>query len=130
MARTAPGDIRALLPAVAPEQAEPFEAILKDLDTIILPGISHWQNPNFFGYFPSNGMLASVLGDYVSTGLGALGLSWQASPALTEVEEVMTDWMRQMTGLSDAWSGVIQDTASTSTLVALICARERLTDYG
>src|SRR5580658_9480940 len=130
MARTAPGDIRALLPAVAPEQAEPFEAILKDLDTIILPGISHWQNPNFFGYFPSNGMLASVLGDYVSTGLGALGLSWQASPALTEVEEVMTDWMRQMTGLSDVWSGVIQDTASTSTLVALICARERLTDYG
>jgi len=130
MARTAPGDIRALLPAEAPQHAEPFEAILKDLDSIILPGISHWQNPNFFGYFPSNGLLASVLGDYASTGLGALGLSWQASPALTEVEEVMTDWMRQMTGLSDAWSGVIQDTASTSTLVALICARERSTGYG
>ena len=95
-----------------------------------MPGLSHWQHPRFFGYFPSNGLLASVLGDYLSTGLGVLGLSWQSSPALTEVEEVVTDWMRQMVGLSDAWSGVIQDTASTSTLVALICARERATDYG
>ena len=95
-----------------------------------MPGLSHWQHPRFFGYFPSNAPLASVLGDYVSTGLGVLGLSWQSSPALTELEEVVTDWMRQMLGLSDAWSGVIQDTASTSTLVALICARERATDYG
>ena len=71
-----------------------------------------------------------MLGDYVSTGLGVLGLAWQSSPALTEVEEVTTDWMRQMLGLSDAWSGVIQDTASTSTLVALMCARERATNYG
>ena len=70
-----------------------------------------------------------MLGDYLSTGLGVLGLSWQASPALTELEEVVVDWMRQMVGLSDAWSGVIQDTASTSTLVALICARERTSDY-
>jgi aromatic-L-amino-acid decarboxylase len=130
MARTAPGDIRALLPVEAPEQAEPFDAILKDLDAIILPGLSHWQHPNFFGYFPSNGLLASVLGDYASTGLGVLGLSWQSSPALTELEEVVTDWMRRMAGLSDTWSGVIQDTASTCTLVALLCARERATDYG
>ena len=92
---------------------------------MILPGLSHWQHPRFFGYFPSNGELASVLGDYLSTGLGVLGLSWQSSPALTEVEEVVTDWMRQMVGLSPAWSGVIQDTASTSTLVALLCAREQ-----
>src|SRR5207302_6381447 len=84
----------------------------------------------FFGYFPSNGLLASVLGDYVSTGLGVLGLSWQSSPALTEVEEVVTDWLRQMLGLSSEWSGVIQDTASTSTLMALICAREKATGYG
>src|SRR5262249_17861952 len=76
-------------------------------------------------YFPANAPLESVLGDYLSTGLGVLGLSWQSSPALTEMEEVTTDWVRQMVGLSDAWSGVIQDTASTSTLVALICARER-----
>jgi len=129
MARTAPGEIRAQLPAGAPEQPDAFEAILQDLDRIVLPGLSHWQHPNFFGYFPSNGLLASVLGDYVSTGLGVLGLSWQSSPALTEVEEVVTDWMRQMTGLSGDWSGVIQDTASTCTLVALLCARERSSNY-
>lgn len=130
MARTAPGDIRARIAAEPPEQPESFEAILRDLDEIILPGLSHWQHPSFFGYFPSNGLLASVLGDYASTGLGVLGLSWQASPALTELEEAMTDWMRRMTGLSEAWSGVIQDTASSSTLVALLCARERTTEYG
>ena len=95
-----------------------------------MPGLSHWQHPRFFGYFPSNASLASVLGDYVSTGLGTLGLAWQSSPALTELEEVVTDWMRRMVGLSDGWSGVIQDTASTSTLIALLCARERTTAYG
>jgi len=130
MARTAPGEIRAQLPPGAPEQPESFENILQDLENIVLPGLSHWQHPNFFGYFPSNGLLASVLGDYASTGLGVLGLSWQASPALTEVEEVVTDWVRQMTGLDQAWSGVIQDTASTSTLIALLCARERTSNYG
>ncbi len=101
-----------------------------DLDRLIMPGLSHWQHPRFFGYFPANSELSSVLGDYLSTGLGVLGLSWQASPALTELEEVVADWMRQMVGLSDAWSGVIQDTASTATLVALICARERTSGYG
>jgi aromatic-L-amino-acid decarboxylase len=129
MARTAPGEIRAQLPASPPENPEKFDAIFKDMDQIVMPGLSHWQHPRFFGYFPSNGSLASVLGDYLSTGLGVLGLSWQSSPALTEVEEVVTDWMRQMIGLSDAWSGVIADTASTSTLIALICARERATDF-
>jgi aromatic-L-amino-acid decarboxylase len=129
MARTAPGEIKAKLPAHPPEEPEPFDAILRDMDQIVKPGLSNWQHPMFFGYFPSNGELASVLGDFMSTGLGVLGLSWQASPALSEVEEVMTDWMRQMVGLSDAWSGVIQDTASTCTLVALMCARERATDY-
>jgi len=130
MARTAPGEVRALVPADPPLQAESFDAILADLDRVVMPGLSHWQHPSFFGYFPSNGELASVLGDYVSTGLGVLGLSWQSSPALTEIEEVVTDWMRRMTGLSSAWSGVIQDTASTCTLVALICARERASNFG
>jgi aromatic-L-amino-acid decarboxylase len=125
MARTAPGEIRAQLPAAPPDAPESFDAIFADLEGIILPGLSHWQSPDFFGYFPSNGLLSSVLGDYASTGLGVLGLSWQSSPALTELEEVTTDWMRQMVGLSDAWSGVIQDTASTCTLLALICAREK-----
>jgi aromatic-L-amino-acid decarboxylase len=125
MAQTAPGEIRALLPSSPPDSPESFDAILEDLEKIILPGLSHWQHPNFFGYFPSNGLLSSVLGDFASTGLGVLGLSWQSSPALTELEEVTTDWMRQMVGLSEAWSGVIQDTASTCTLIALICAREK-----
>ncbi|MDR3701908.1 MAG: pyridoxal-dependent decarboxylase [Candidatus Sulfopaludibacter sp.] len=129
MARTAPGEVRAQLPPAPPMAPEPFAAILSDLDKIVVPGLSHWQHPNFFGYFPSNGLLASVLGDFTSTGLGVLGLSWQSSPALTEIEEVVTDWMRQMMGLSDAWSGVIQDTASTCTLVALLCAREKATNY-
>ena len=129
MARTEPGDVRKQLPAEAPSHPEPFDAIVRDLDRIIVPGLSHWQHPQFFGYFPCNGTLASVLGDYVSTGLGVLGLAWQSSPALTELEEVVTDWMRTMLGLSDAWSGVIQDTASTSTLIALMCARERTTGY-
>jgi aromatic-L-amino-acid decarboxylase len=130
MSRSEPGAIKAALPATPPETGEGFDAILADLERVVMPGLSHWQHPSFFGFFPSNGELASVLGDYVSTGLGVLGLNWQASPPLTEVEEVVTDWMRRMTGLSDAWSGVIHDTASVCTLVALMCARERTTNYG
>ena len=127
--RVKPGEIRAQLPATPPSQPEPFEGVFNDLEQIILPGLSHFQHPSFFGYFPSNGELSSVLGDYLSTGLGALGLSWQSSPALTELEELVTDWMRQMIGLSDAWSGVIQDTASSCTLVALMSAREKRSNY-
>jgi aromatic-L-amino-acid decarboxylase len=129
MSRAVPGAIKARLPQAPPATAEDFGAIFRDLDEVILPGLSHWQHPRFFGYFPSNGELSSVLGDYLSTGLGVLGLSWQSSPALTEVEEVVTDWMRQMLGLSPAWSGVIQDTASSCTLVALLCARERASAF-
>jgi aromatic-L-amino-acid decarboxylase len=129
MAAVQPGAIKAQFPAMPPQEPEPFERILADVDQIIAPGLSHFQHPRFFGYFPANAMLASVLGDYLSTGLGALGISWQSAPALTELEEVVLDWLRQMVGLSSAWSGVIQDTASTTTLVALICARERATDF-
>ncbi len=129
MARTAPGEVKEQFPAAPPEQPEDFAAIFHDLERAILPGLSHWQHPHFYGYFPANAALASVLGDYLSTGLGVIGLSWQASPALTELEEVVTDWMRQLVGLSLAWSGVIQDTASTCTLTALLCARERTTGY-
>ncbi len=125
-----PGAIRSRLPHSAPEEPEPFEAVLADLEQVIAPGLSHWQHPRFFGYFPANATLASVLGDIVSSGLGQLGLNWQSSPALTELEEQMTDWMRQLFGLSEAWRGVIQDTASTTTLVALLCARERATGHG
>jgi aromatic-L-amino-acid/L-tryptophan decarboxylase len=130
MAQVVPGQIKRNLPAAPPEAPESLEAVISDLTRVILPGCTHWQDPRFFGYFPSNSSLAAVLGDYVSTGLAQLGLNWQASPALTELEEVTTDWLRQMLGLSGEWSGVIQDTASTSTLVALICARERATKFG
>jgi aromatic-L-amino-acid decarboxylase len=129
MSQVEPGAVRAQLPAEPPTAPESFDGIFRDLDQIIMPGLSHWQHPHFYGYFPANSALASVLGDYLSTGLGVLGLSWQASPALTELEEVVTGWVRQMVGLSAAWSGVIQDTASTSTLIALICARERTSNY-
>ncbi|MDF0732034.1 DOPA decarboxylase [Pseudomonas entomophila] len=129
MAQVEPGYLKAALPAAAPQQGEAFDAILDDVSTLVMPGLSHWQHPDFYGYFPSNGTLSSVLGDFLSTGLGVLGLSWQSSPALSELEETTLDWLRQLLGLSEQWSGVIQDTASTSTLVALICARERATGY-
>ena len=134
MSASKPGEIHAMLPASPPQQPEAFAEVLADLDRVVMPGLTLWQHPRFFGYFPSNALPAGILADMVSTGLGVLGLSWQSSPAITEVEDVVLDWVRQMVGLSGAreggaWHGVIQDTASTSTLVALICARERATDY-
>jgi aromatic-L-amino-acid decarboxylase len=124
-----PGDVTARLPTTPPDQPEPFPTILAEFNDLIVPGLTLWQHPRFFGYFPSNALLAGVLGDMASTGLGVLGLSWQSSPAITELEDVVLDWVRQMLGLSTAWHGVIQDTASTSTLVALITARERASHY-
>ncbi len=129
MSQVRPGDIKKMLPSDPPQAPEPMAAVLADLDRVVLPGLSHWQHPRFFGYFPGNSLLAGILGDFASSGMGVLGLAWQSGPALTEIEEVMTDWVRRMVALSPAWSGVIQDTASTSTLVALISARERMTDY-
>jgi aromatic-L-amino-acid/L-tryptophan decarboxylase len=124
-----PGAVKRALPAAPPVEPERFDAVLSDLNNVIVPNCTQWLDPRFFAYFPSNSSLSAVLGDYVSTGLGQLGLNWQASPALTEVEEVVIDWLRQMLGLSGSWSGVIQDTASTGALVALICARERATSH-
>ena len=96
---------------------------------MVVPGITQTQSPAFFGWFPSNASLASVLGDVASSGLGALGITWQSAPALTEVEEVVVGWLRRLTGLSDAWHGAIHDTASTGALVAMLAARERATGY-
>ncbi len=124
-----PGAIAAQLPASPPSRPQPFGDVIADLDRVVVPGLTLWQHPRFFGYFPSNALPAGILGDLLSTGLGVLGLSWQSSPAITEIETVTLDWVRQMTGLSEAWQGVIQDTASSSTLVALITARERTTGY-
>ena len=129
MSSARPGEIAAQLPVSPPLEPQPFAEMIADLDRIVVPGLSLWQHPRFFGYFPSNALPAGILGDLLSTGLGVLGLSWQSSPAITEIETVVLNWMRQMTGLSDAWQGVLQDTASSSTLVALITARERTTSY-
>ncbi len=129
MSPVQPGEIAARLPSQPPRQGEGLVGIAADLNTIILPGITHWNHPGWFAYFPSNTDLASVLADLVSSGLGAQGMSWQTSPAATEVEDVVMEWLRQMLGLSPAFTGVIHDSASTATLCALLCARERATGF-
>jgi aromatic-L-amino-acid/L-tryptophan decarboxylase len=126
MSPVRPGDIKARLPTTPPEHGGRAAELIERLEAEVLPGITHWNHPSFFAYFPSNTSYASVLGDLAAAGLGVQGMSWQTSPAATEIEEVVMDWLRQMVGLSSAWTGVIQDTASTATLGALICARDRL----
>lgn len=123
----APGEVRGKLPAELRLGTVSFDQLLSDLDEVVLPGMTHFQHPAFYGFFPANASLSSLLGDLASGGLGALGLSWQANPALTEVEEVVCDWMRQLVGLSPIWRGTISDTASTGALVAFIAGRERAT---
>ncbi len=126
-----PGEIRAMLPDAAPEQPEPFDAILRDLDEIVMPGITHWQSPGWFAYFPANTSPPSILGELVAAGLGVQGMLWSTSPAATEIEEVVADWLVDMLGLPDSWKttgpggGVIQMSASDSTHTALVVARER-----
>lgn len=140
-----PGGVLAALPQAAPEHPEPFDAVMADVHRLIVPGLTHWQHPSFFAYFPSNSSGPSVLGDLLSTGLGVQGMLWATSPACTELETCVTEWMARALGLpdgflaprgdgaaGDAWSprlqggGVIQGTASESTLVALLAARSRL----
>ena len=125
-----PGWVRDSLDTPPPETPEDPDGIFQDLENVIVPGISQFQSPNYFAFFPANHSLASVLGDFASSGLGAIGLNWEAAPALTELEELTCDWMRQLIGLSDEWRGTIQDTASTASLVAALCAREKATNYG
>jgi aromatic-L-amino-acid/L-tryptophan decarboxylase len=135
MSQAQPGDIRAHLPAQPPEQGEPFEAILGDVDRLILPGITHWQSPNFFAYFPANTSGPAILGDLLSSGLGVQGMLWITSPACTELETHVLDWLADMLGLpekfksSTAGGGVIQDTASNAALTAMLAGRERATRY-
>lgn len=135
MSRVRPGDIRALLPEDPPTQGEPFEALLKDMDRVILPGITHWQSPNWFGYFPCNASGPGILGDLLSSGLGVQGMLWSTSPACTELETHVMDWLVGMLGLpekflsSNTGGGVIQDTASSAALCALLAGRERATQY-
>ena len=128
-AQVKPGEVAGKLPVLPPAQAEPFGQVLADLERVVVPGVTQVQHPRYFGWFPANASLASVLGDLAAGGLGALGITWQSAPALTEVEEVVVGWLRELTALPATWRGVIQDTASTACLVALLAARERATDY-
>jgi len=130
MSPVQPGEIRRQFAPAPPEHGLPLEGLLPQLDAAILPGVTHWNHPGFFAYFPSNSTLPSVLADLVAAGLGVQGMSWQTSPAATELEEVTMEWLRQLVGLPPTFSGVIQDTASTATLIALLCARERTTRHG
>ncbi len=133
--RVEPGEIFAALPEGPPEGGEPFETILEDLDRIVMPGITHWQHPSWFAYFNANTSGPSILADLISSGLGVQGMLWQTSPACTEVETRMLDWLVDLLGLPDTFlstgdgGGVIQDTASSATLCALLAARERATDF-
>jgi aromatic-L-amino-acid decarboxylase len=128
-AQVGPGEVAGKLPSRAPQEAESFSRVLADLEEIVVPGVTQVQHPRYFGWFPSNATLSSVLGDLATSGLGALGITWQSAPALTEVEEVVVEWLRELTALPEGWKGVIQDTASSACLVALLAARERATDY-
>ena len=130
--RVQPGEIRAMLPGAPPEEPEPFDRILSDVDRVILPGITHWQSPNFFAYFPANASFPSILGELLSAGLGVQGMSWSTSPACTELETHVLDWLVDLLALPEAFKstteggGVIQDTASSATLCALLAARDRI----
>lgn len=129
LAQVEPGEIADRLPGSPPEEPEDMEAIFNDFKHIVLPGMTHWQHPSFFAYFPANTSEPSVLAEFLTAALGAQCMVWQTSPAATELEEVVMDWLRQMLGLPEGFSGVIQDTASTSTLCAILCARERATSF-
>ena len=135
LSRSKPGELRAALPDEPPETGEDFENVMRDLDELILPGITHWQSPNFFAYFPANTSGPSILGELISAGLGVQGMLWATSPACTELETHVLDWLVGMLGLPGRFrsdgdgGGVIQDTASSATLCALLAARERATGF-
>ena len=135
LSRVDPGQVRSSLPAHPPEYSEPFEDILKDVTDLILPGLTHWQSPNFFAFFPANSSGPAILGDLMSSGLGVQGMLWATSPACTELETHVLDWLVEMLGLphkflsSSSGGGVIQDGASSASLCALLAARERATNF-
>jgi aromatic-L-amino-acid decarboxylase len=129
--RVKPGDIRALLPDSAPEEPEAFGTILADIDRVVVPGLLHWQSPNFFGFFPVGGSPPSVLADFISTGLGVNGITWASGPAITEVENQVLDWLVDLLGLPESWKttgpggGVIQMSASNSSHISMVAARHK-----
>src|ERR1700690_90228 len=135
LSRVKPGEIRSQLPLAAPEHGEAFDRIFSDIERIILPGITHWESPNFYAYFPSNASGPAILGELLSAGLNVQGMLWSTSPACTELETHVLDWLVSMLGLPEKFlssatgGGVIQDTASSAALCALLAARERATNY-
>ncbi len=135
LSRVKPGEIKSKLPGHAPQTGESIDAMMQDLNEIVLPGITHWQSPNFYAYFPSNTSFPSILGDLISSGLGVQGMIWATSPAATELETRVLDWLAEMMEMPPAFfstssgGGVLQDTASTSALTAVIAARERATGF-
>ncbi|MCV0426958.1 MAG: aspartate aminotransferase family protein [Roseibium sp.] len=128
-AQTKPGEIAAQLPCTPPEGAEKMETVLADFERIVMPGITHWQHPRFFAYFPANAAPPSMLAEMLVTTIAAQCMLWQTSPAATEVEGVMIDWLRQALELPNGYTGVIQDSASSATLSAVLTMRERATGY-
>jgi aromatic-L-amino-acid/L-tryptophan decarboxylase len=128
LARVDPGAIAAALPAKPPDEPEPFSAVLADLDTVLLPGVTHWQSPRFFAYFATTGSEPGVLAELLVAGLNQVGILWRTSPALQELEEVTLDWLRQLLGLPEEFRGHLEDTASTGVLSALAVARARRPD--
>jgi aromatic-L-amino-acid decarboxylase len=133
-AQVKPGEIRSMLPEHPPTQPEPFTEVLADLDRVVMPGITHWQHPSFFAYFPGNSSYSAILGELASAGLGVQGMSWVTSPSCTEVETLMLDWMGELLGLperfrstSDTGGGVIHGSASEATLASILAARWRAT---
>jgi aromatic-L-amino-acid/L-tryptophan decarboxylase len=124
LAQVEPGRIRARLPVSPPERGEPFAAVLRDLDEVLLPGITHWQHPRYFAYFANTASEPAILAELIAAALNQVGFLWRTSPALTELELVVLDWLAQLLGLPAGWHGHIEDTASTSTFAALVAARE------
>jgi len=130
MSRVKPGEISDLLPSEPPHKGEPMESIMKDFEEVLMPGVTHWQHPGFFAYFPANTSGPSILAELLTSALGINAMVWQTSPAATELEERVMEWLRLMLGLPEEFRGVIQDTASTATLCALLCAREMAAGFG
>lgn len=124
-----PGEIYKQIPEEAPEQSESLEQIIKDLEEVIIPGITHWQHPNFHAYFPANSSVESVLAEFVTSAIGAQCMIWDTSPSAAELEQRMMEWLRDAMGLPGSFEGVIQDSASSASLVALITAREVATEF-
>src|SRR3954451_709699 len=124
LAQVRPGEIRAALPQSPPDEPEPFEAILRDLDEVLVPGMTHWQHPRNFAYFSVSAAQPGILAELIAATLNQVAILWRTAPASTELEGLVLDWAAQLVGLPAGWHGHIEDTASTSTMAALIAARE------